>query len=224
MTANTCYQIIQYAINKNQDGYLTPDEFRLIINQAQNSFMDYLLGEFQQYQYGRPQARVSFGQNETVRQKLTPFIDSPVTLNINAQGLAPYPSNYAAPDAMYQNSIYMDRVRFVSQDRLFSFLNDPIDPVLTNPIYLIESIYLRFYPQNLGTAKFSYVKNPNEIVWGFTDSIYGQPVYDATTSTDPQWYEQDMLDIIVRALRIVGVNLQAETVAQYANEIKQGGQ
>jgi hypothetical protein len=33
-----------------------------------------------------------------------------------------------------------------------------------------------------------------------------------------------MLEIIVRALRLVGVNLKDGEVSQYANEIKNGGQ
>ena len=72
MNVNDMYRICQFAINKAQNGYLTPSEFNLIINQAQISYQDYLLGEFQQYQYGRPQARVNYSQNEDIRQRLTP--------------------------------------------------------------------------------------------------------------------------------------------------------
>jgi len=34
----------------------------------------------------------------------------------------------------------------------------------------------------------------------------------------------DMLEIIARALRMVGVNLQAQEVSQFAEQVKQGGQ
>jgi hypothetical protein len=42
---------------------LTQSEFNLVINQAQISYKDYLLGEFKQYEYGRPQARFNYCQN-----------------------------------------------------------------------------------------------------------------------------------------------------------------
>jgi len=45
------YRICQFAINKAQNGYLTPSEFNLIINQAQVSYQDYLLVELIYYQY-----------------------------------------------------------------------------------------------------------------------------------------------------------------------------
>lgn len=224
MNANTPFEIINYIVNIFQDGNLSPDEYNLIINQAQTSFMDYLLGEFQQYQYKFPESRIEFGQNETVRQRLSPFIDSPSLLNVNSQGLSPYPVDYVQIDAMYQNSIYMNRVRYAQQHQLFAYLSDPIDPIPTNPIYLIESTYFRFYPANIGTAKISYVKKPRDIVWAFTDSIYGEPVYDAGTSVDPLWYDVDMLEIISRALKMVGINLQANQVAGYAESVIKQGQ
>lgn len=224
MTVDFAYELMQFIINKNQNGYLSPDDFNRSINQAQTSFVDYLLGELQQYQYSRPQSRVSFGQNEVVRQKLTPLINSPLLLNINAQGLSPYPSDFAQVDAVYVNSIYRDRIRFASQDRLHSYLNSQIDPVETNPVYLIESNYLRFYPQNLGTARLSYVKTPPTIVWNYTEDINGLPVYNPVGSVNPVFYDSDMLDIIVRALQMVDVNLSSNQVSAFSQMIKTQGQ
>ena len=93
------YQICQYAINKAQNGYLTPDEFNLLANQAQISYMDYLLGEFQQYQYGRPQARVNYSENSNTRQRIAPFIFE-TTLTVDVNGNSLYPSDYLQTDAL----------------------------------------------------------------------------------------------------------------------------
>ena len=60
MNANTPYEIIQYAAAKNQQGYISPDDYNLVINQAQRQYLDYLLGEYQKYQVGRPIAVVEF--------------------------------------------------------------------------------------------------------------------------------------------------------------------
>ena len=58
-----------------------------LINAAQFEFLDYLLGEFQQYQVGRPVPRVQYSMTEVARQRLTPFIDPPVTLAIDVTGV-----------------------------------------------------------------------------------------------------------------------------------------
>ena len=212
-----------YAIRKNQSGNLLPAAFNLIINQAQASYMDYLLGQFQKYIPGRPFAPVNFGQNEDIRQRLSPFIPPPITLTVDVNGQSPYPTGYVNSDAMTYGA-YRQRVKFIQQDRLFSHLNSYIDPVATNPVYLIYKDGFQFYPTNLGTAFLSYIKQPDTLVWGYTLDVNGRPIYNSGTSVQPQWLELDMLQIIVRALAIVGVNLQLNVVQQYSQAIKTGGQ
>jgi hypothetical protein len=218
------YRLVNYIIRKNQNGTIQPSDFNNIINVAQISYMNYLLGEFQKYLPGRPMAPASFGQNEDIRQRLTPFISTPATLTINpVTGIAPYPTDYMAQDAMYYGS-YNRRVKYIQQDRLDTHVNSRINPISTHPVYLQIDNGFQFYPENLGTAKFSYIKTPTTINWGSTTDIYGRKIYDPGTSTDPAWYDLDMLDIIVRALSMVGVNLQSGAVQQYAQLIKAGGQ
>jgi len=231
MNVNDMYRICQFAINKAQNGYLTPSEFNLIINQAQISYQDYLLGEFQQYQYGRPQARINYSQNENIRQRLSPLITES-TLAINGtSGEATYPNDYVQADAVRTSTFA--RVRYVQQDSLYSYYNSEIDPIATNPIYLLEPTGLQFYPKTLGTAVLTYVKDAPEIVWAYT-TVSGRPVYAATQTgagvtpttgtVQPVWDNVDLLEIIARALKLVGVSLQIGQVEQYANQVTSQGQ
>lgn len=222
MSINDIYELILYIISKNQQGYLSPDEFNLTINQAQQSYQSYLLGNFQTYTPGRPVAKVELGQNSVVRQRLAPSIYN-YNLTVDGTGFSPYPGDYLQADAMW--SIYgNNRIRYVQQDSLYSFYNSVIDPVATNPIYLIEDVGFRFYPVTTATAKLSYVRNAPNMVWGYTLDGNGNPVYDVASSTQPIWDDASMLEIIARALRMVGVNLQSAVVSQYAEEIKNNGQ
>ena len=222
MNVNDIYRICQYAVNKAQNGYLTPAEFNLTINQAQVSYQDYLMGEFQQYQYGRPQARITYSQNENIRQRITPLITKS-TLTINSgTGLAPAPSDFLQVDAMWQSD-GLRRVRFVPQDSLYSYHSSQIDPIADNPIYLLQNDQFQFYPKTLGTAILSYIKSAPDIVWGYT-TVSGRPVYNSGTSVQPVWAEIDILEIITRALKLIGLNLQDGAVVQYANQINQTGQ
>lgn len=221
MNVNDMYRICQFAVNKAQNGYLTPSEFNLTINQAQVSYQDYLLGEFQQYQYGRPQARINYSQNQNIRQRLTPLLVE-TTLNINSTtGQSPYPADYVQTDTVMTSSF--NRVRYVQQDALYSFYNSQIDPIASNPIYLLEPTGFQFYPVTLGSAILTYVKDAPEIVWAYT-TVNGRPVYSSGTSVQPVWDNVDLLEIIARALKLIGLNLQDGQVQQYANQVTQTGQ
>ncbi len=224
MTVDEVYSLMNYILNKNQQGNLPPSSFNTIINQASWSYFRYLLGEYQKYQGGRPIATPELGQGAYVRESLTPFIQEPSTLTINpATGRTPYPTDYEMWDAMYWG-IYKQRVTWAQQDKLAFYLNDPNTPIQDNPVFL--SIYRGFqlYPITIGQTELSYLRSPQTMVWAYTNDIYGRPQYNPAVSQNPEWRRPDMLEVIVRALNMTGVNLQAPAVAQYATQIKQGGQ
>ncbi len=83
---------------------------------------------------------------------------------------------------------------------------------------------MKFYPNNLGQTSMSYVRTPPPIRWAYNLDGNNRPVYDPNNSIDPIWLDSDMLEIIVRSLRLVGCNLQSNQVSQFANEIKNSGQ
>lgn len=230
MTVDFMYQLLNYAANKTQSGDIPPAVFNVIINQAQLLYMEFLIGPPEQYQPGRPIPKVSLSLTAEVREILTAFIDPLSTLTIDNTGLAAYPTGFQRVDAMLTSDL-RNRVKYVFQDILWSTLKSTIDPVLTNPIYLIESGGFRFYPNDvfngagagLTSAKISFVKTPPQIVWGFND-VGGIPIYNPGTSVDPLWYDLDCFQLIARALRLVGVNLQSQVVSQYAEQMKNTAQ
>jgi hypothetical protein len=230
MNVNDMYQICQFAINKAQNGYLTPSEFNLTINQAQVSYQDYLLGEFQQYQPGRPQARINYSQNENIRQRLTPLLATTALVVDAGTGAIAYPGDYVQADSLLTSTV--QRVRYTQQDSLYSYFNSTIDPVATNPIYMITSTGFQFYPITIGTVTLNYIKEAPSIVWGYT-TVSGRPVYNpsaynpgppASGSQQPVWADVDLLEIIARALKLIGLNLQDGQLQQYANQVTQQGQ
>lgn len=224
MDVNQMYSIVLLATAKNrQDGYVSPDDFYTSINTAQNSYLDYLLGEYQKYQAGRPIPTVALGQTEKIRQSIAPLIYGTVLTPNTTTGIAPCPSDFAQVDAMW--SVYgFYNIRFVQQDRQFSYYRSGIDPVVTNPFYTVKWEGLQFYPENIGQARMSYVRNPPSIVWGYTIDSNGIPQWNPLTSQNPVWADYDCLQIIVRALQLLGTNLQLGAVMQYAQEVKNGGQ
>ena len=223
MTVNEAYELMLYATAKNkQNGYLSPNDFDTSFNIAQKSYASYLLGSFNTYMQGRPIARVELGNNQNVRQRLSPIIYG-YNLNVDSSGYSPYPGDFLNVDAVWSYYGY-NRIRYVQQDSLWSYYNSVIDPYQTNPFYLVEDTGFRFFPDSISAAKLSYVRNPPNVVWGYTEDSNGRPVYSEVRSTQPVWDDASMFEIIVRALAIVGVNLQLNVGIGYSQQIKTQGQ
>ncbi len=224
---NQWYKLVLYCGSKNlQSGYISPEDFNTVIMPlGQRSYVDYLLGEYQKYQIQRPIAVVEFGQNARIRNSISPLIYGTV-LPIDGTGVAPFPNDYEYMDAMW--GVYgFYNIRFIQQDRQDAYIHSSIDPIAANPVYLINHEGFRFFPDRPfgeNQARLSYVRTPPSIVWGYDLDSNGLPVYNPTKSQQPVWGDSDMLQIIVRGLQAVGVNLQLGTLIQYSQEIKNGGQ
>lgn len=225
MTSDLAYRIIQYAAAKNTaQGYISPDDFNsVLMPTAQQEYLDYLLGEYQQYSANRPVAVVQVGDGERIRNSIAPLIYNTILTPNTTTGIAAFPSDYEATDAMW--AIYgFYNIRFTNQPRLASFWQSQIDPIASNPVYLLKHEGFQFYPESIGLAKLSYVRTPPSIFWGYTLDANGIPVYNPATSQHPVWSDTDMLNILARAMRLIGVNLDMATLSGYANEVKMGGQ
>ena len=225
MDVNQVYKTVLYAVAKNKsNGYVSPEDFNTVLMPvAQRGYLDFLLGEYQKYQVRRPIAVVEFGQNERVRESLSQLIYSANLSPNTTTGIAPFPSDYEYSDNMW--GLYgFYNIRFIQQDRQDSYIHSSIDPVVQNPVYLLQHEGFHFFPENIGAAKLSYVRTPPSIVWGYVLDSNGRPVYNPATSQNPVWSDTDMFQVIVRALALVGVNLQMGIVMQYANDIKNTGQ
>jgi len=217
MDVNQMYEIFLYAIDKNlQQGYASPEDFYKTINQAQRSYLDYLLGEYQKYQVQRPIAVVEFGQNQRIRDSIAPLIYNAILPINSTTGIASRPSDYEYPDAMW--GVYGNyNIRFVQQDRHDSYVHSQIDLVTINPVYLIRHEGFQFFPDRPfgeNQAKMSYVRNPPSIVWGYVRDSNDQPVWNPATSQNPIWSDTDCLQIITRALMLAASTF---TFNAYAN-------
>jgi hypothetical protein len=219
---NDDYILVQDICNKNQQGYVKPDQFNLYYNRAQDEFVDYLLGEFQQYKVGRSQPIVSYSQNATVRNRLTPVIYGYV-LHPDSYGQAPYTGDFLQVDSMLTIT-GQKRIREADNPREFSFANSRIDPVATNPIYLLRDTHFQFYPVDIAAAQMYYVRKPPRVEWAYSLDANGEPVYDPINSIDCVFYETDIMSILGRVLRMIGVSLQDNQISAYAQELKNQGQ
>lgn len=222
MNVNTLYNTVLYICRKTKQlGYLPSEEFELMFNTSQIEYLNYLLGNFQQYIPNHPQAKVEIGANEILRQRLMP-LHTYTTLSLSS-GAANYPEDFQQVDSM-ENPTNFKPIRYVQQQYLGQYFNSSIDPIATNPIYVITKTGFQFYPTTLTSARLAYFGTPPDIFWNFTLDDNDRRVYNPTGSIDPIWYDTDIMDIVARMLLKIGVSLQATDIQRYANEIKNQGQ
>jgi hypothetical protein len=111
------------------------------------------------------------------------------------------------------------------QNRLAERLQDSIDPVNeANAFYVEESSVWKVYPTTLATVTIKYLTLPTDIVWAFTLDGSGRPVYNPVGSVNPQWYDNDIDEVVGRALKILGVSIRENVLMSYGQNVIQSGE
>jgi len=225
MTIDQVYKFIDFTIKKsNAGGYLTPDEFNLIINRAQIQYFNKLYGNQNDYRYDRPVPKIAYAITEKISNSLSVFLSDSTTLTIDANGQVNIPSDLFQTVSLTKTISGIDyEITRVEQDRVANNLTSAYDaPDTEFPIYTQLRTKFQFYPKNLGSANLYYLKKPTDMVWAYT-IVSNRPQYDAANSVQPLWKDMDMNEIIYIALSYVGINLKDGEVSQFAQLKTQTG-
>jgi len=116
-------------------------------------------------------------------------------------------------------------VSFPNEDELSDRLNSQIkQPTRTAPVCDILGVgWYNLYPQTVHAGTIYYLSRPDTPVFGYTQ--VGRVItYDPSTSTQLQWTEPYLNNVIFLALRFLGINLNNEylnqVMTQYVGETK----
>ena len=165
VSVDTVYQRVQAILNKENRGYMTPQEYNLLANQAQ-------LEIFEQYFYDLSQFnRAGEITNEyaniisNIREKISLFRTT-ATLS--------YASNvFALPENLYRiGTIYYNSATEIEEldQNQFLYINaSPLTkPDTTRPVFVRNGDDLSIYPTTItSSVDCSYVKIPNIAEWRY---------------------------------------------------------
>jgi hypothetical protein len=110
-------------------------------------------------------------------------------------------------------------IPLVNEDELANRLQSQIVmPTERNPIaHFITAKEVQFYPATPKAGKAFYLKTPEAPVWGYLET--GRNLkYSEARSTDLEWTDAHIPQVIMRALQYLGVNLSADVVYQAAQQ------
>ena len=239
VSVDTVYQRVLAILNKEQRGYLTPQDFNLFANQAQ-------LDLFEQYFYDINQfGRISGNSTEfsdmlnILNEKINIFeANTPMTYNLSSEYWSAPINLYRLGTIVYNNS--------VTSKSLYPVPNTPVTTIVqveaerlnyNEYLYIAQSPYTK--PSNsrpvfvanengykvYGNAEIttgvscSYISSPNEVEWSY-QMVYGEALYDSSTSVDFQLHESEETELVIKVLELAGLLIKDIGLYQIANGIE----
>ena len=185
---NTVYKTVLLILNKEERGYVTPDEFNRISNQVQLEIFEQYSDDLNQ-QLRVPQSDTDYADRiANIDEKISIFKTfGGTTYNANVPSDTYFELKEAGNDLpIYRlgTVTYNDEVELQRLQRM-EFYNIQKSPLTKStesfPTYLLENNRLYVKPNTITSSiAVSYLRIPSEPRWGYSVGSVGQYIYDGS--------------------------------------------
>ena len=220
ISVDTVYQRVQSILNKENRGYLTPQEFNLFANQAQLEIFEQYFFDLNQYERLPKKDTEYSNLVKTINERISKFKTS-ATLTFTTSYFE-MPSNMHKLGTVIYNST--TPVEEIDQKNLLEYTLSPLtSPSTTNPVYIqniqtTSSVWsITVYPssiQSLITA--TYIRKPAEADWAY-QTVVGNALYDSSNSTNFELHDSEEANLVIKILLYAGLSIKEGEIAQLAD-------
>jgi len=224
ISIDTVYQRVLAIANKEQRGYITPQEFNLLANQAQMNIFEQYFHDINQFDRLNNNDTEYSNMVSLLEEKISPFEKYRVSMSAVSGNQLTLPTDvYRLGLVFYGAAGYDVEVEQINKKELLYVERSPLAaPTSTHPVYVRKTdTTIKVFPSSPTTAysvsniTCNYVARPTDIVWGYTD-VDGTALYNSGTTTDPQLHESEETTLVIKILALAGITLQDPSMYQIA--------
>ncbi len=216
-------------LNKNNYGYISPQDFNLYAQQAQmDLFEDYFYAY--NYQVNKENQRTSGTGYADIKKGYVEVIDffsvtsalSQVGANLDKfflPSISTTGSDYYLINKIFTGSTELERIE---QSKILLLNSSPLTaPSTMFPAYTTEASTVTIYPTPTAstTVNCQYIRYPKAPKWTYVDlGTDNEPVFDQTQPDyqDFELFPDDATDLTMKILQYAGVSIREASVVQYA--------
>lgn len=222
---DTVYKTLQTIINKENNGYCSPLEYNILINQIQyDIFKDYFNDE------NRDKTRQNRGNTNTNYSDLPFFQRQKITQFASFQTLTYDTPNdkYDLPTDLFmieKNGVYdKDTNRIITEIERGNIQLVTMSMMRPSKYFMFYENYkthiktIGHTPDEIGIR---YLRKPKEAKWTYIE-VNEQPLFNpsATDFQDIELHPSEFSNIVSRLCSLFGINIREQEVVQYAEKSK----
>ena len=218
INVDTVYRTVLLIINKEQRGYITPDEFNKTSTQVQ-------LEIFNEY-FESVNQQIRIPDNDTEYSDRVKNLQEKIAIFQTDGDCAYGTGSFSIPDStnFYKlgTVIYNDdkEVQYVQPNELLELNLSPITkPSNYWPVYTYKDFKINVYPKTITSGiSCTYLKKPLDPIWNFTLGANYQYVYNPTTSVNFNLHPIEQTNLITRILLYSGIVIKDPQIIQIASQ------
>ena len=226
ISINNVYQKVLALANKEQRGYITPQEFNLFANHAQMDIFEQYFYDLNQFDRSKENDLEYSGMMNVLEEKISVFEKFKVAMSAMSGNQATLPTDlYRLGTVFYGAAGYDVEVEKVGKKELEYMLRTSLAaPVDARPVYVRKSdTLLKIFPASPSTSystsniTCNYIKKPTKVVWTY-NVVAGNALYNSTAA-DAQNFElhaSEETELVYKILELAGVTLNKPGLVQLA--------
>ena len=214
---NTVYLRVLAIANKEQRGYITPQEFNTLANQAQ-------LDIFEQYFYDLNQF-LRLPGNDTIHSDAVDMLEEKIGIfevyNSPIGNGTLSELNVHKLGAVYHQETINGVQTKVEAEKLNPnesryYINSPLTaPTVKRPVFIVQQDQITVLPADADNLSMNYIKKPADVYWGYT-IINDEALYNPSTSINFQLHASEETELVLKILSLAGVVIRDPQLYQIA--------
>ena len=225
---NSVYQKVLALLNKEQRGYLTPQEFNLLADRAQNEIYEAYFHKARNSNAKLKDDDTHTDTLEMLEAKLSPFLKSETNTNVSS-GVMTLPTDLYKLDIVKVGINLATEVNKKEEHYITSLgeTGSVLYPKTARPIFTrVSSTTIRITPSPNDNASctVNYYKKPTAPSFGYV-VVSEKALYNSNTSVDFELLEAEEEPLVSKILMLSGVITKQQDIGQVgANAIQMTNQ
>ena len=220
ISIDNVYQQVLAIANKEQRGYITPQEFNLLAKRAQLDIFEGYFAELHTYLRMPSNDTVYADKIDSIREKIDVHEKFRQDVTMSSGGVGTLPTNYKMGKLSYNNSGTYTEIQLVSQNELNHYINSSkLNPTVKTPIYIKTSATaIQVYPTTITSGvTCNLISKPADPNWAYV-VVAGKALYNASDSSkqDFELHESEEGSLINKILELAGISMKSIDLADLA--------
>ena len=244
INVDTVYKTVLLILNKEQRGYMTPDEFNRVSTQVQLDVFEQYFDDLNQ-QLRVPQSDYDYSDRQmSIDEKMSPFKTSGTCVYSGSKfnfpvieaegGTVIYDGSEPTGSQVAFHSLgtvlytpltgFPTEIQRLARNEFYNIQQSPLTASTKDfPTYLYEAGKITVNPSSIQSGvSVSFLRKPKNVVWGYNLGNLGQYVYSSVDSQNFELNTSEQVNVITRILFYSGVIIKDPQVIQVAaSEIQQ---
>lgn len=216
VSVDTVYRTVLLILNKEQRGYMTPDEFNKTATQVQLEIFNEYFDNLNQ-QIRIPDNDTEYADRvKNLQEKIAIFqTDGTCVFSVDHFDIPTATDFYKLGTVIYNDD---KEVQYVQPNELLELNLSPITkPTKYWPVYTYKDFIIKVYPTTITSGiTCTYIRKPANPVWNFTLGPNQQYIYDAGSSVQFELHPIEQTNLITRILLYSGIVIKDPQIVQIA--------